>query len=100
MRKVLTALALGVGLAFGGVNTAEAQTTVGDGLVNVAIGDVTILENVNVTVAAQIAAAICANLDLDAAVAVLAGIDFETGPTELVCRIGRSPQDLQITQNN
>ena len=37
----------------------SAQVAVQDGLVNVAVGDVTILEDVNVGVAAQVAANIC-----------------------------------------
>jgi hypothetical protein len=57
MRKALAALAVGVGLAFGAPNAAEAQDQVG--LVNVSIGDVTILENVQLAVAANLVAVIC-----------------------------------------
>lgn len=67
-----------------------------DGLVNVAIGDITI-QDVNVTVAAQVAAAICANLDLNAA--VLAVQEVDEGGQDLVCDIRRSAQDLVITNN-
>src|SRR5687768_6441661 len=38
---------------------AFAQIAIQDGLVNVAVGDVTILEDVNIGVAAQVAANIC-----------------------------------------
>src|SRR5687767_13394111 len=42
-----------------GASAAPAMAQVQNGLVNVAIGDVTILEEVNVGVAAQVAANIC-----------------------------------------
>jgi hypothetical protein len=61
-----------------------------DGLVNVAIGDITV-QDVNVNVAAQIAAGICAQ-DVN----VLA---VDEGAGDVVCQIGRSPQTLRITQN-
>jgi hypothetical protein len=67
-----------------------------DGLVNVSIGDITI-QDVNVTVAAQIAAAICANLDLNAAVLAVQEVDEEG--TSFVCRIGRSTQELLVENN-
>jgi hypothetical protein len=68
-----------------------------DGLVNVAIGDITI-QDVNVTVAAQVAAAICANLDLNAAVLAVQEVD-EGGRQVLSCDIRRSVRDLVITNN-
>ena len=86
---VVSVLLLGIMVPF-----ASAQQQ--DGLVNVAIGDITI-RDVNVNVAAQIAAAICANLDLNAAVLAVQEVD-ETGQ-RLVCDIGRSRQDLVITNN-
>ena len=39
--------------------TPAAAQPVQDGLINVAVGDVTILEDVNIGVAAQVAAEIC-----------------------------------------
>jgi hypothetical protein len=77
------------------VPVAGAQV-VQDGLVNVAIGDITI-QDINVTVAAQVAAAICANLDLNAAVLAVQAVD--EGGQDLVCDIGRSVQDLVVTND-
>jgi hypothetical protein len=57
MRKTLAALAVGGLVAFAAPDAAEAQTQ--NGLVNVNVGDVTILENVAVGVAANVAAQIC-----------------------------------------
>ena len=58
------------------------------------------IQDVNVAVAAQIVAAVCANVDLDAAVGIIAGIDAGS-LTEQVCRIGRGQggQELTVTQN-
>lgn len=57
MRKTLAALAVGGLVAFAAPDSAEAQTQ--NGLVNVNVGDVTILANVAVGVAANVAAQIC-----------------------------------------
>jgi hypothetical protein len=96
---VFATMTLGIGLA----GPASAQV-VQDGLVNVNIGDVTILEDVNVAVAANILANVCANVDVDAAVGIIAEIDAGS-LTEQVCRIGggnpdrRGGQTITITQN-
>jgi hypothetical protein len=97
MRKALTTAAAAFMLI---VPTAAAQQQQ-DGLVNVAIGDITV-EDVNVAVAAQIVAAVCANVDLDLAVAIVGAIDAApAGTTDQVCRIGRGQggQTLTVTQN-
>lgn len=99
MQKILTVLALGGILAFGTPDAVQAQEQ--DGLVNINIGDITI-EDINIAVAAQIIANVCANVDVDAALALLGAIDDSpTGTTEQVCRIGRRGQgpELTVTQN-
>lgn len=90
MTLVVGLLLFGLMVPFAGAQVEQ------DGLVNISIGDITI-QDVNVTVAAQVAAAVCANLDLNAA--VLAVQEVDEGGQDLVCRIGRSPQDLVITNN-
>ncbi len=94
MRKLLATLALGGALAFGAPNAAEAQ----DSLVDVTIGDITI-QDVNVTVAAQIAAAICVQFLNDVNLALLAVQQVDEGNTTIRCDIGRSKQDLVIENN-
>ena len=77
--------------------TASAQTQ--DGLVNVVVGDVTILEDVNVAVAANVAAEICGVDVGPAAFAVLGratAVDLG-GKTATICRV--DGQRVQITQN-
>ena len=95
--KKVMVMTLVVGLLLFGLMVPFASAQVDqDGLVNVAIGDITI-QDVNVNVAAQVAAAICANLDLNAAVLAVQAVDEEG--QRLVCDIGRSRQDLVITNN-
>ena len=100
MRKMVASLFASALLFAGLAGSASAQVAQ-DGLVNVAIGDITI-EDVNVAVAAQIVAAVCANVDVDAAIAIVGVIDAApTGATDQVCRIGRAGRgpNLVIEQN-
>jgi len=75
--------------------TASAQPQIQDGLVNVAIGDVTILEDVNVALAAQVAANVCGvNVG---PVAVLGRAVDRSGATRTVCTADQGP--VRIVQN-
>ena len=65
-----------------------------DGLVNVAIGDVTILEDANIGVAAQVAANICGVKV--GPVAVLGRAVDRSGTTRTVCETDQGP--VTITQ--
>jgi hypothetical protein len=67
-----------------------------DGLVNVAIGDVTILEDVRVAVAAQVAAQLC-GINVGP-VAVLGRAVDRSGATETVCTTDQGP--VTISQND
>ena len=67
------------------VGATACEPTVQDGLVNVRIGDVTILEDVNVNVAANVVAQIC-GISVTAAVAVISGIDQDSVPVTF-CRL-------------
>jgi hypothetical protein len=95
-RRLIGTVATTAMLVGAGAGPALAQVEQ-DGLVNVNIGDVTILEDVNVNVAANIVAAVCADVDLAAAVLAVQGVDF--GGTEFSCPIRRSGQELTVTQN-
>jgi hypothetical protein len=64
-----------------------------DGLINVAIGDVTILQDVNIGVAAQVAAELC-GLKVGP-VAVLGRAVDRSGATETVCTTDQGPVTLQ-----
>ena len=74
---------------------AFAQIAVQDGLVNVAVGDVTILEDVNVGVAAQVAANVCGVKV--GPVAVLGRAVDRSGMTSTICVSPQGP--VTIRQN-
>jgi hypothetical protein len=93
-RRFAAALALGATLALPAAG-AGAQVAVQDGLVNVAVGDVTILEDVNVGVAAQVAATIC-GVKVGPVAALGQAVD-RSGATGTVCTTDQGP--VTIRQN-
>jgi hypothetical protein len=66
-----------------------AQTTVGDGLVNVAVGDVNILRNVDIAVGAQVAALIC-GLEVGPVNVLARQVDLGGAPVT-VCEADQAP---------
>lgn len=94
-RRVAVALAAGALLAAGTAGPASAATQFQDGLVNVAVGDITITDAVDVGVAAQVAAQICGVKV--GPVAVLGRAVDRTGETRTVCEAPQGP--VTITQN-
>jgi glycerol-3-phosphate dehydrogenase len=97
MKRVVMSVA-SIALAAGATvaTTAPAQAQVQqDGLVNVNVGDVTILEDVNIGVAANVVANVCGVTV--GPVAVLGRAVDRSGQTETVCTSGTDP--VTITQN-
>lgn len=93
-KKAAAGAVLAGSLLFGaGIAPANAQ--VQDGLVNVAVGDVTILEDVNVALAAQVAANVC-GLKVGP-VAVLGRAVDRSDATRTVCTTDQGP--VTILQN-
>jgi len=88
-------LAIAAALFLGIAAPAMAQHEQ-DGLVNVAIGDVEILNDANIGVAANIAANICGVKV--GPVAVLGTAVDRSGDTETVCTVG--DQAVTLEQNN
>ena len=74
---------------------AVAQIAVQDGLINVAVGDVTILEDVNIAVAAQVAANICGVKV--GPLAVLGQAVDRSGATRTACTSDQGP--VTFSQN-
>ncbi len=93
-RRTVVSLFAGAALALGVAAPAFAQPNQ-DGLVNVAVGDVTILQDVNVGVAAQVAAQICGVKV--GPVAVLGGAVDRSGATSTVCTTDQGP--IRLVQN-
>ena len=94
-KRRLTTLAIAAALFLGIAAPAMAQHEQ-DGLVNVAIGDVEILNDANIGVAANIAANICGVKV--GPVAVLGTAVDRSGDTETVCTVG--DQAVTLEQNN
>ena len=95
LAALLTGAVLAIGLA--AAPAASAQQNVGQrGLVNVKVGDVTILENVGVGVAANVAANVC-GVQVNAA--VLAQQLVANNAPQTICETGAqsAPVDLTIT---
>ena len=92
-RFLLTVVSTGV-LSLGIMPVANAQV-VQDGLVNVAIGDVSILNDANIGLAAQVAANICGVKV--GPVAVLGAAVDRSGNTTTVCTTGG--QAIRLVQN-
>jgi hypothetical protein len=96
MQRSIVALLVAGALSLGLAGPAAAQVVIGDGLVNVQVGNITILEDVNVAVAAKVVALIC-NLKVGP-VAVLGDAVDLTGEDDDICQVdGNHP--ITITQN-
>ena len=67
------------------VGATACEPTIQDGLVNVRIGDVTILQDVNVAVAADVVAQIC-GVSVNAAVTLISAVDQDSQPVTF-CRL-------------
>src|SRR5688572_19476228 len=92
-RQACAALLAAGTLAIGA--PAAAQIAIQDGLVNVVVGDVTIAEDVNVGVAAGIAATICGvNVG---PVTILGTTVDRGGAAKTICRTENGP--VRLTQN-
>jgi hypothetical protein len=95
LRKMLAVPMLAGTVAVGAV-ACEPTTTVQDGLVNVNVGDVTILEDVNLNVAADVTAQLC-GVNVDAVVAVIAAVDQDSR-TRTICKLEDNDK-VRVTQN-
>ena len=95
LRTLVASTMLGAALLTGVPTAASAQVALQDGLVNVAVGDVTILEDVNVAVAADVAANLCGVAV--GPIAVLGDAVDRSGETRTVCTTNQGP--VTIRQN-
>jgi hypothetical protein len=94
VRKTIVPVAAGAAFLLAGAAPASAATQIQDGLVNVAVGDITIEDAVDVNVGAQVAANIC-GVDVGP-VAVLAEAVDADGLTRTVCTNDLG-QDVELT---
>ncbi len=94
-KRTIVTLFAGAVLMAGGAAPANAATQNQDGLVNVAVGDVSILNDARIGVVAQVAAQICGVKV--GPVAVLGTAVDASGATRTVCTTDQGP--VTITQN-
>jgi hypothetical protein len=94
-RTVIASMFAGAVVVTGATAPASAATQTQDGLVNVAIGDVTITDAVDIGVAAQVAAQICGVKV--GPVAVLGRAVDRSGDASTVCDSAQGP--IRLTQN-
>jgi hypothetical protein len=94
-KKLAASLLLGAAIFAAPVSSVAAQTTTGDGLVNVAVGDITLTDTVDIGVAAQVAANVCGVKV--GPVAVLGRAVDRTGDARTVCTTDQGP--VRIVNN-
>jgi hypothetical protein len=95
-QKSIATLFAGTVLAVGVASPASAQTKQ-DGLVNVNVGDVTILEDVNIAAAVDAVAVLCPAVSVSD-IAILARQTDTTSRTTTVCRTEDNDK-VRFTQN-
>jgi hypothetical protein len=93
-RRSALALVAGAAIVATGALPASADNNVQDGLVNLAVGPITI-RDLNIGVAAQVAAAIC-GLDVGP-IAIIGGAVDAGGPSPVLCDVVNQP--VTLTQN-
>ena len=97
-RGLKASAALAVSALTLGVTSGAAHAQTQDGLVNVNVGDVTILEDVQVGVAANVIAQVC-GVNVNAVVGLLATIERvdATDRSQTLCRADDG--QVRVTQN-
>jgi hypothetical protein len=95
VKKLFAGACATAALTFGAAGPAMGATAVQDGLVNVAVGDVTIARDVNVGVAANVAANVC-GIAVGPITALATEVDNTSNPAT-VCTTGA--QAVRLVQN-
>lgn len=95
VRTTIVSVFAGATAVVGMAAPASAAPQIQNGLVNVAVGDVSILENARIGIAAQVAAQICGVKV--GPVAVLGAAVDRSGDTRTVCQTDQGP--VTISQN-
>jgi hypothetical protein len=95
IKKALAAVSAGALLAASTAGPAAAANQVQDGLVNVAVGDITIARDVNVAAVADVVANVC-GVNVGPVTALASQVDA-TGTATAVCTTG--DRTVRIVQN-
>ena len=92
VRKALFPVVAGAALVIGAAGPASASTQIGDGLVNVQVGDITIEDAVDVAVAAEVAANVC-GVDVGPVEVLGTAVDADGAP-RTVCTTNQGPIEI------
>ncbi|MDT5007756.1 MAG: hypothetical protein QOJ24_4932 [Mycobacterium sp.] len=97
MKRAAAGAVLGGSLMFTGMGVAQAAPPqIQDGLVNVAVGDVTVLRNVQVEAVAEIIANVCPNVVLEDVNVLATQVDADGGSQPVAnCTAFTQPVSLQ-----
>ena len=97
MKKTAAGALMGGSLLFTGMGVAQAAPPqIQDGLVNVAVGDVTVLRNVQVEAVAQVLADVCPNLNVEDVNVLARQVDADGGSQPVAnCTAFTQPVNLQ-----
>lgn len=98
MHKLLVILALGGTILCGAPDAADAGKKKGDGLVNLEVGDVTILEDSPIAVVVDAAVLACPAVTIGQVTILAAGVD-NTNHSAVVC-VQDDGDEVKITQNH
>jgi hypothetical protein len=95
-RTLAVSLALSASLLAPASFAGAANQSIDDGLVNVQVGDVSVLDNANIAVAASVAATLCDVVDVGSIGVLATQVDL-TGKKATVCKTENGP--VTIRQN-
>jgi hypothetical protein len=84
MRKLLAILALGGMLSFGALTPAVAANEQGDGLVDVEVENVKVLNDVTILLLLPVVLQLCPNINVTHLINIFSDVD-DSGNSKLVC---------------
>ena len=97
MQRSIVALLVAGSLSLGFAGPAAAQIQISDGLVNVQVGNITILQDVNIAVAARVVALIC-GVKVGPVVVLGQAVDLSGNDSPVQCTVDDGVPII-ITQN-
>jgi hypothetical protein len=93
-RTLAASLALSASLLAPASLAGAANQFIGDGLVNVQVGDISVLDNADIAVAASVAATLCDVVDIGSIGVLAQQVDL-TGKKATVCKTENGPVTIR-----
>jgi hypothetical protein len=100
-RNLVGAVILGSAIILAPVPVADAQVNLGDGLVNVQVGRVTILQNVTIDAAVAAVVQLCPSVSVQNVALLASQVDQRGSSTQAFCRAtsGAATGPVRIANN-